>query len=248
MQRRGRSRALVERARAGVQVRVLLDGFGRHGRPRERSRRCEARAARSRSSAPARFGKLTRFHKRNHRRAIVIDGRRLHGRHGRRRQVAGRRRHARSTGATAWSRVTGPAGRDLQSAFVGRSGRTPRRDPGRRRRSIPPPDRRPPGGRAPITLHTGAGQLALQRRPPAAAVLHADASSPRGASSTSRRPYFVPDGARARRSRTGRGRAWTCASCCPTSTPTPSPSATPATATTRSCWTRACGSTSTSRR
>jgi cardiolipin synthase A/B len=66
--------ALAERARAGVQVRLLLDGFGAMTLSREKLEPLQAAGGRVRWFRPARFGKLTRFHKRNHRRAIVIDG------------------------------------------------------------------------------------------------------------------------------------------------------------------------------
>jgi cardiolipin synthase len=66
--------ALVERAGAGVQVRLLLDGLGARRAPEDRIgelRRAGGKVARFRTLAP---GKITRFHRRNHRRAIVIDG------------------------------------------------------------------------------------------------------------------------------------------------------------------------------
>lgn len=66
--------ALTERARAGVQVRVLLDGMGGLRAPDHDLQRLEAAGGKVNRFRPARFGKLTRFYKRNHRRAIVIDG------------------------------------------------------------------------------------------------------------------------------------------------------------------------------
>jgi cardiolipin synthase len=66
--------ALTERARAGVQVRVLLDGVGGLKAPEEGVRALRAAGGWVEPFRPARFGKLLRFHKRNHRRAIVIDG------------------------------------------------------------------------------------------------------------------------------------------------------------------------------
>jgi cardiolipin synthase A/B len=66
---------LLERARAGVQVRVLLDGFGGFRAPDESMDALRAAGAKVETFREARLGKLTRFHKRNHRRAIVIDGR-----------------------------------------------------------------------------------------------------------------------------------------------------------------------------
>jgi cardiolipin synthase A/B len=66
---------LAERARAGVQVRLLLDGFGSHDAPREKLRAIEEAGGTLVFFHPIRFGRLTAAYKRNHRRAIVIDGR-----------------------------------------------------------------------------------------------------------------------------------------------------------------------------
>lgn len=66
--------ALTERARAGVQVRLLLDGFGAHGAPMEKMRALEEAGGVIKFFGPFRFGRLTAAYKRNHRRAIVIDG------------------------------------------------------------------------------------------------------------------------------------------------------------------------------
>jgi cardiolipin synthase len=66
--------ALTERARAGVQVRMMLDGFGAHGTPPERIRELEAAGGCVRFFNPPRWGRLTAFYKRNHRRAIIVDG------------------------------------------------------------------------------------------------------------------------------------------------------------------------------
>jgi cardiolipin synthase len=67
--------ALEKKAREGVEVRVMIDGFGGLMTPRERIERFEAAGGRWAWFHPPRFGKLTRFYKRNHRRALVIDGR-----------------------------------------------------------------------------------------------------------------------------------------------------------------------------
>lgn len=67
--------ALTERARAGVQVRLLLDGVGGMEAPEEGIAALRAAGGRVEPFRPPRFGKFTRFHKRNHRRSIVIDGR-----------------------------------------------------------------------------------------------------------------------------------------------------------------------------
>lgn len=65
---------LVERAKAGVKVRVMLDGMGAWRAPIKRFRELEAVGGRVRWFNPFRFGKLTAFYRRNHRRAIVVDG------------------------------------------------------------------------------------------------------------------------------------------------------------------------------
>ncbi|MFN2384496.1 MAG: phosphatidylserine/phosphatidylglycerophosphate/cardiolipin synthase family protein [Gemmatimonadota bacterium] len=67
--------ALIERARAGVEVRVLLDAMGGLRAPDDDFERFRAAGGHVVRYRPARFGKLTRLYKRNHRRAIVIDGR-----------------------------------------------------------------------------------------------------------------------------------------------------------------------------
>ncbi|HET8647104.1 MAG TPA: phospholipase D-like domain-containing protein [Vicinamibacteria bacterium] len=66
--------ALIERARAGVQVRVLLDGMGGVKAPDEQVAALQAAGGQVQRFRPPRFGKLARFHKRNHRRSIVVDG------------------------------------------------------------------------------------------------------------------------------------------------------------------------------
>ena len=73
--------AFKERARAGVEVRLLLDGFGgMKMRKRYRDELTEAGVNVSRFR-PFGLRSLVRFYKRTHRRAIVIDGRdRVHRR------------------------------------------------------------------------------------------------------------------------------------------------------------------------
>jgi cardiolipin synthase len=66
---------LTERARAGVQVRVMVDGLGGHKAHNERIEALRAAGGQWWWFHPARFGQLTRVHKRNHRRAIIVDGR-----------------------------------------------------------------------------------------------------------------------------------------------------------------------------
>lgn len=67
--------ALAERAAAGVEVRVLVDAIGGMRIPGEAADRLRAAGGRIERYRPPVFGKLTRVHRRNHRRAIVIDGR-----------------------------------------------------------------------------------------------------------------------------------------------------------------------------
>ncbi len=66
--------ALCERAKAGVQVRLMLDGMGGMRTPDEGIERLRAAGGKVQWFRQFRLGKLTRFHKRNHRRAIIIDG------------------------------------------------------------------------------------------------------------------------------------------------------------------------------
>jgi cardiolipin synthase A/B len=67
--------ALIEAAGRGVQVRLMIDGFGGMKAPDERIEQLREAGGRWEWFHPPRFGKLTRFHKRNHRRAIIVDGR-----------------------------------------------------------------------------------------------------------------------------------------------------------------------------
>lgn len=66
--------ALIERARAGVQVRLLLDGFGGLRAPKVDLERLKEAGGEVRWFRAPRLVKIFRFHRRNHRRAIVIDG------------------------------------------------------------------------------------------------------------------------------------------------------------------------------
>ncbi len=65
---------LTERARAGVEVRVMVDGLGGHKAHDENIDALRAAGGQWAWFHPPRFGMLTRMHKRNHRRAIIIDG------------------------------------------------------------------------------------------------------------------------------------------------------------------------------
>lgn len=110
--------ALEKKQREGVQVRVLLDGLGSLKVPGEDFERLVAAGGKVQEFRTPRFGKLTRFHRRTHRRAIVMDG------------------EVGFTGGMAVSdvwlghaqdpehwrdlmfKVTGPMARSLQTAFV----------------------------------------------------------------------------------------------------------------------------------
>ena len=110
--------ALERKQREGVQVRILLDGLGSLKVPDEDFEALKAAGGKVQKFRTPRFGKLTRFHRRNHRRSIVIDG------------TVG------FTGGMAVSdvwlghaqdpehwrdmmfKVTGPMARSLQTAFV----------------------------------------------------------------------------------------------------------------------------------
>ena len=67
--------ALVERARAGVQVRLLLDAVGAVHAPEDRIDELRRAGGRVVWFRTLHFGKITRYHRRNHRRAVVVDGR-----------------------------------------------------------------------------------------------------------------------------------------------------------------------------
>ena len=67
--------ALTERARAGVEVRLMLDGMGGWRSPRAEIRELVEAGGKVQWFHQFKLGKLTSFYKRNHRRAIVIDGR-----------------------------------------------------------------------------------------------------------------------------------------------------------------------------
>lgn len=109
---------LTERARAGVQVRVALDGMGAMRAPDEGFAALRAAGAKVGRFQPLRFGELTRFHKRNHRRAIVIDGE--VGYTGG--AAVGDKWLGEARNPDEWRedvvRVTGPPARSLQAAFA----------------------------------------------------------------------------------------------------------------------------------
>jgi cardiolipin synthase A/B len=110
--------ALVDRARAGVEVRLLLDAFGALQAPDEWIDRLKEAGGHVEWFRPPALGRMMRIHKRNHRRAIVIDG------------AVGYTGGAAvadqwlgdARGPDQWRdsmvRVTGPAALTLQSAFT----------------------------------------------------------------------------------------------------------------------------------
>lgn len=67
--------AMLERRRSGVEVRILLDAFGAMHADDDDFEELKAAGGRVEKFRPMVLGKLLRFHRRNHRRAIVIDGR-----------------------------------------------------------------------------------------------------------------------------------------------------------------------------
>lgn len=110
--------AMIEGAQAGVEVRVLLDSFGAMNAPGEKFDKLRAAGGKVATFRGPKFGKLRRFHRRNHRRAIVIDGR--VGFTGGAAVGDKWRGDARNT--DEWReimvRVTGPLARGLQAAFA----------------------------------------------------------------------------------------------------------------------------------
>jgi cardiolipin synthase len=66
--------ALVAAQKRNVAVRVLLDGYGSKNISDRKFRDLKEAGGRVEKFRTPQFGKLTRFHRRNHRRSIVIDG------------------------------------------------------------------------------------------------------------------------------------------------------------------------------
>jgi cardiolipin synthase len=110
--------ALAERARAGVEVRVLLDASGSMKMDRDLLKLMRDAGAEVRKYRPPRPSNLGRMNRRDHRKIAVIDGRvgYVFG-HGFAQEWTGHaqdREHWRDTGA----RVLGPIVGGLQSAFA----------------------------------------------------------------------------------------------------------------------------------
>ena len=110
--------AFVERAREGVEVRVLLDWFGSHKfRPRH-SRELRQAGVRVEMFRPLNLRNLVRIYRRTHRRAIVIDGRiAFTGGAAVSKKWAGNVRTPHEW-RDSMTQVTGPLVGGIQSAFV----------------------------------------------------------------------------------------------------------------------------------
>jgi cardiolipin synthase len=110
--------ALAARARDGIEVRVLLDGLGGIRAPDEDIDLMKSAGALVQRFRPPSFGRLTRFHKRNHRRAIVMDGRIAYTGGA----AVGEKWLGNADSPDHWRdimvRATGSMAADLQSAFA----------------------------------------------------------------------------------------------------------------------------------
>jgi cardiolipin synthase A/B len=109
--------ALMAKQKQGVEVRVLIDAIGGKNSPDQKFSKLMAAGGKVQKFRTFRFGKLTRFHRRNHRRAIVIDGKvGFTGGMAVKDAWIGN-----ASGPDQWRdmmfKVTGPMARSLQSAF-----------------------------------------------------------------------------------------------------------------------------------
>jgi cardiolipin synthase A/B len=184
--------ALEDRARAGVEVRVLLDGFGGMRAPKDGLDALRAAGGKVETFRAARLGKLTRFHKRNHRRAIVIDG--AVGFTGG--IAVGDKWLGDADSEEHWRdtmvQVTGPLAATLQSAFVDLwAGTTGELLAGAK--FFPPPEAAPATG-DPITVHIGiASSPVHEDRPLRLFFIQSFLGARHRIWVTT--PYFVPDAA-----------------------------------------------------
>lgn len=64
---------LIKKQREGVSVKILFDGLGAQKRPKDLIEKLKSAGGKVGYFRPPTFGKLSRFHRRNHRRVIVID-------------------------------------------------------------------------------------------------------------------------------------------------------------------------------
>lgn len=110
--------ALVARARAGVAVRVLVDAVGGKRCPSADIERLQQAGGKLCVFRPLKIGKIDHYHLRNHRRAIVIDGRVAYtGGMGVSDQWLGDARNEHEW-RDIMTRVTGCLAQNVQSAFA----------------------------------------------------------------------------------------------------------------------------------
>lgn len=110
--------SLCDAQKRGVEVRLLFDGFGAHKVNRIKLQYLAHIGAKICWFRPARFGTLLRFYKRNHRRAIIIDGSTgFTGGAAIQDKWLGNARNP-SEWRDVMIKVTGPMAQSLQSAFT----------------------------------------------------------------------------------------------------------------------------------
>ncbi len=110
--------AFKERAQAGIEVRVLVDGFGSLKLKHRDRKNLRAAGVRIQRFRPIGLRNLVRFYRRTHRRAIVIDGRvGFVGGAAVSKKWAGNVRNAHEW-RDSMTRVTGPLVTGIQSAFA----------------------------------------------------------------------------------------------------------------------------------
>ena len=184
---------LIDRAKSGVAVRLLIDGLGGMKVPDKDVAALKAAGGQVATFSAPRFGKLTRFDRRDHRRAIVVDGTVAYtggmavadkwmG-------DADTDQHWRDT----MVRVTGPLAASVQSAFVApwaQSSGELLAGPG----VFPPPE--PSADPAPdarrVTLHMGlSSSPSSEDHPLRVFFIQSFVSARRTLHITT--PYFVPD-------------------------------------------------------
>ncbi len=110
--------ALMERARAGVEVRLLVDGFGSLKLKKQHRRELTEAGVRVERFRPLALRHLVRIYRRHHRRAIVIDGRvAFTGGAAISKKWAGDVRNAHEW-RDSMTQITGPLVGGIQSAFA----------------------------------------------------------------------------------------------------------------------------------
>lgn len=110
--------AFKERARAGVEVRVLVDGFGSHQMKKRHREELGEAGVRIERFRPLALRNLVRIYRRTHRRAIVVDGRvAFTGGAAVSKKWIGNVRNTHEW-RDSMTRVTGPLVSGIQSAFA----------------------------------------------------------------------------------------------------------------------------------